>query len=380
MRLPVPQAVEERHLAYRNARQFEALDGLRALGILAVLLHHMGHGNRFMDRGLGVTLFFVLTGFVITALLLRERREAGTVSCLPFYARRALRTLPLYYAVLAIYVVLVRLLESGTPAGSRFFGNLPAYLSLTSDWFVRPEGRHSIFYFAWSLAAQEKFYLLAPLLVRYARPAWVPPLALGAGLVAGEAARWGLAAGYLAPAGLGVRVLASIPGPICLGSLAAYALEEAAGFRRAWAVAGRGWSLPAAAALLALPSMLELGELQYLVTSAGMVLLVAACVVRPENALRPLLTCAPARWLGKVSYGFYLMHMLAFHAVRRALPSRGPVLLFVVSASTAALAAGLSWNLFERPVIEAGKRWLLRRRLPAGPLAQEVVLAPTRKA
>src|SRR5688572_19697502 len=83
----------------------------------------------------GVYLFFAISGFLITSLLIRERRTTGTISMRGFYLRRTLRILPLYYAVLLTYVIAVPILEHG-PDGAEFFANLPYFLTYTSNWFV----------------------------------------------------------------------------------------------------------------------------------------------------------------------------------------------------------------------------------------------------
>src|SRR5579862_611155 len=89
---------------FLQTRKFVSLDGLRCASILAVIWHHAtGIGKGY----LGVEIFFAISGFLITTLLLRERRGFGDISLGDFYARRSLRILPLYYTVLAIYVVLV---------------------------------------------------------------------------------------------------------------------------------------------------------------------------------------------------------------------------------------------------------------------------------
>jgi peptidoglycan/LPS O-acetylase OafA/YrhL len=344
----------EAHSEYLRARRFPALDGLRAVAIAAVVAYHAA-GKREMpllDRGLGVTLFFTLSGFLITALLLRERRRAGAIHLPQFYLRRSLRILPLYYLVLGLYVVLVRWMERGTPEGARFFHSLPTYLSFTSNWISTNTGPHAIFAFAWSLATQEQFYLLWPLLVRFSRARALPPVVMGLLLCAGEGARWAVASGDLPSSALAVRMLASVPVPICLGSIAAYALDREWGFRLAHRIAGRPWSAPIWAGALVLA--LLLGRSSFALAAAA-VLLVVSCVVKPDNLLRPLLENRAILYLGSVSYGIYLMHMLALNAVRRVLGTAGTVPVFVAALALTTLLAGLSYSLLERPIMEWGK-------------------------
>jgi len=358
----------EARARYLRTGHFDALDGFRALGILAVVGHHIagGRGVPILDRGLGVTVFFSISGFVITALLLRERRRTGSISLTHFYLRRSLRIFPLYYAVLALYVLLVAWAERDAPAGARFFEQLPFFLTFTSNWFIRPAGQHDIFYFAWSLATQEQFYLLWPLVIRYARTWWVPPVVMALLLLGGEGARWAIGTGHLATPDLGARILANISTPICLGSIAACVLEREWGFDAALHLAGRPWSAPLWVAALALPSVLDFGAVQLAFTSAVVALLLITCVVRPDNLVRPVLVNQAARYVGRVSYGVYLLHMLALNLSRRLLPGRGAVALFTATTAVSLVAAGASFAFFERPILEGGKRRLLASRGPSG--------------
>ena len=89
-----------------ETRHFPALDGLRGLSILAVIWHHAVDPAGIWGY-FGVSLFFAISGFLITTLLLRERAATGRISLRNFYMRRTLRIFPLYYAVVALYVVVV---------------------------------------------------------------------------------------------------------------------------------------------------------------------------------------------------------------------------------------------------------------------------------
>lgn len=347
---------------FAAAGRFDGLDGWRALGILAVLGHHVagGRDNPVFDRGLGVTIFFAISGFVITALLLRELRRTGTIQLGAFYVRRSLRIFPLYFAVLFLYVALVALAQRNTPAGQRFFSDLPFFATFTSNWLVVP-GQHSIFYFAWSLATQEQFYLVWPLVLRWVRRWWAPPAAMGVLLLAGELARHRLRVDPLAASGLGIRVLAYVPASMCMGAVAACLLERAGTFQVAWRVLTRSVTVPLALLVLALPSFVELGAAQLPVSSLAIVVLIAAGMVRAEGRLLALLEAWPLRLVGRVSYGIYLFHMLALNLSRRLMPGRGTLTLFLSTGGLSLLAAAVSYSRFERPIMAAGRRWLQAR-------------------
>jgi len=356
------------HLAFLRSRYFHALDGLRGISILAVIWHHSGEHTGILAKGyLGVALFFAISGLLITTLLLREQDRSGTISLRGFYVRRTLRIFPLYYAVIAVYVLLVAVLERRTPAGAEFFSNLPAYLTYTSNWFVDlSSGNRVIFYFAWSLATEEQFYLLWPSVVRYARIWFVPPLVMAGLLVLGESSRWALESGLLAPDLLLARVLASVATPICLGCVAAYVLHRPASFRVAWRIAGQAWSAPLAAALLAGTLLVDAAPTA--LVALAMTALVVACSIRPDHLLHHLLGWRALRYVGTISYGMYLMHMLALNTARRILPGAGAPLRFALAALIAILLASVSYRWFERPILALKDRLAGRvvpRPLPA---------------
>ena len=106
---------------------FPLLDGLRFISITAVIWHHTA-GNIYTGilwRGSeGVSPFFVISGFLITTILLRERSSTGAISAKRFYLRRVLRIFPAYYAILALYVVLVIVFERDSAEGNQFWRNL----------------------------------------------------------------------------------------------------------------------------------------------------------------------------------------------------------------------------------------------------------------
>ena len=348
------------HEVYRSATRFDALDGLRAVAAGLVVAHHCVTENTgYLSRSIGVTTFFVLSGFLITRMLIREKEEMRTIEVRRFLLRRTLRIFPLYYVVLGIYVVLVARFERGTPSGAGFWHSLPWYVTFTSNWFAHFEhGQRDIFYFSWSLAVQEQFYLLWPFVLRFTRRRWAAlvPLLF---LLSSDALN------LLDPGGANVawhRVVAGFDFPIYFGVLTAIALEN----RRvcAWAekLAGRSWSIPAALLLMLVPLAVP-AEPQDII-SLSACYLVAACAFSVGPAAR-LLDNRPMRAVGKVSYGMYLFHMLVLNAVRRAIPVHLPAVLFLVTLALTILAALASYRWFEQPVL----RWGLRRREAAVRLA-----------
>ena len=114
------------HGEFLARRYFSSLDAFRCGSILAVVWHHTSRASRGSrsDRGfLGVDMFFVISGFLIVTLLLRERDRAGAIALGRFYARRALRIFPIYYGMLAALTVFYLFVKPGTPE-QRFFADL----------------------------------------------------------------------------------------------------------------------------------------------------------------------------------------------------------------------------------------------------------------
>lgn len=336
---------------------FSSLDGLRAFAIAIVIWHHTSlNASQFFSRGIGVTLFFAISGFLITTLLLREREKTGTISLRNFFIRRSLRILPLYYAVLLLYVVLVKLKEQGTAPGEQFFSNLPFFLTFTSNLFVGIEVHERvIFYFSWSLAAQQQFYFLWPTLVRFTRTWHIPVAVVSLLLIASAAGRWGLASGHFTQL---FQALASFE-PICMGCLVAYIVYRPACFRIAYRIAGQRWSALLAFGLLLLPLVFERTPMA--VTSFSLLLLLTVCIIRPDHLLVPILESRIPRYIGMVSYGIYLMHMLSVNTARKLVPNGNIAVVFMLALMLSILAGSASYHLFEKRVLEL-KKVLIKNR------------------
>lgn len=351
------------HATFREGRFFGSLDGLRAISVVAVIWHHVGFTGGgawpyLLSTGFhGVTLFFAISGFLITTLLLRERERHGRVDLKAFYMRRSLRIFPLYYAVLAIYVVLVWRLERQSTTGQEFFRNLPYFLSYTSNWFVHLEGR-VIFYFAWSLAAEEQFYLVWPTVQRYVSPR----RAVAAVVVVIVGVAWAqFATGNVHAEGKGLllRIVTGIPLAICFGVVLAHALHSARGFD-----ALRGWlghRASALAWLVALLAALAWRASPELLIHFCAAMLVGACVYREDHLLAGVLRLRALVHTGAVSYGVYLLHMLVRNAIGKAagaahveLPA---TVAFALTVAASVAVATLSFRYFEAPFMRLKQRW-----------------------
>ncbi len=144
------------HSDYLAQRRFPGLDGLRAIAATLVVLFHFD-GPDILQGWVGVHLFFVLSGFLITTLLLREHDRTGRVALADFYLRRAFRILPVYFLVLA--AIVVGCLLAGTFGSSGLGAALPSQLTFLNEFT-----RNNPFGHSWTLGTEQKFYLLWPLL------------------------------------------------------------------------------------------------------------------------------------------------------------------------------------------------------------------------
>lgn len=145
--------------AFLAVSHWPALDGLRTVSILLVVLFHSTDPLwRSVDGRMGVTLFFVISGFLITTLLLREEERRGRVSLGAFYVRRVFRIAPLYYLALLATAVLVLVLGVGERTDG-FVDKLPLLATFNGEFSGPGTFTHS-----WSLGIEEKFYVLWPLL------------------------------------------------------------------------------------------------------------------------------------------------------------------------------------------------------------------------
>jgi peptidoglycan/LPS O-acetylase OafA/YrhL len=354
--------------AFRSTSRFGSLDGLRALSVVAVIWHHTGAGyvaQGWAQQGhLGVSLFFAISGFLITTLLLREKDRHGSVDLRAFYVRRALRIFPLYYAVLALYVVLVFVIERHGQEGREFFSNLPYFLTYTSNWFVALDGR-TIFYFSWSLAAEEQFYLVwPPLMKRLGSRARSLAVVAAVLLLLLVASQWSLPALLDAGRDAALRgVFDKVPLAIFAGVAAALLLHERSAFARCWPwLAGSrwhsaGWFAAAVAAALAPAAPWALPQLLF-------ALLVASCCVREDHVLGRFLRLPPLVYMGTISYGLYLLHVLCKNIVVKvagwagvAVAQLGSGAFFLATLLLSLVVAGLSFKYFESPFLRMKGRF-----------------------
>lgn len=354
----IHSAAEDAYESFRQVRRFGSLDGLRCLSIIAVIWHH-GPGlamDGIGGRGfMGVRLFFAISGFLITTLLLRERERNGSVAMRGFYIRRSLRIFPLYFGVLAVYCVLLLFLSSSSQQTAQFYGDLPYFLTYTSNWFV---GQQGTFSFAWSLAAEEQFYATWPWALKVLDRVRASLLMAGLLIVV---VGWQLLYSLPTGAPFALVVLDNIPMAICWGSLAACLLHGRRGFDMLYAVLGSRWMPPVILCVtLVLLQVLESVNVpgQFLLSA-----LVVSCVVREDHFLAPLLKMKAVVYIGTVSYGMYMLHGLVYVAQGRSeragltLWDAHGVVGFAITLLVVTMVATLSYRHFEFPFLRVKEKF-----------------------
>lgn len=385
-------------LAVRG-RHLPALDGLRALAVAGVVAYHLRLG--WAGGGyLGVDLFFVLSGFLITGLLVEEHLVTGRIALGAFWARRARRLLPALLLLLAALAVAAALGAATHAVDLRALrDDALATIAYVANWHQLVAGQS---YFAqfqapsplqhtWSLGIEEQFYVLWPLLLvvvlRSGRApgggTWSGRRAVIAGTLGAAVASAALM-GWLAASGAGLDRLYYGTDTRAFDLLAGAALalavaarpEPGRPARRLLHVAGP----VAALVLLALWATAGAGQRPprlmfeggFLLAAVAAVVVLADARLAEPGPLGRVLRLAPLRLLGRISYGVYLWHWPVIVEVTPARTGLTGAGLDLVQVAVTLALAGTSYVLVEQP--------LRRARLVRWPLAARLALVPTAMA
>ena len=353
------------HRAYRAQGYFPALDGLRAVSVLGVMTWHArGHPLNFLHGGNGVWVFFVLSGFLITTLSLREEDKRGRLDAKAFFVRRVFRILPLYYLVLAGYAVLVLVLKVDH-RHQEFTDALPYYGFYFQEYPFFHGLHHGNIPFAisWTLGIEEKFYLLWPLIafVILKRSRHRAPLSLAlAGVFIGLDVMWPWgAARYFQPYS-----------HILLGCCLAFLLHDRKWFERLRPLGHPGVLVTAVLAATVV-TFFPFKESHAFLFSVPFTIALASILLTTSRLPRAL-HWAPLRRLGILSYAFYLTHQMGLQITNRIIPERlgtaGNLATIVVAFPLVVLGCELLHRLVEKPMIDIGRP--LSRRIRAKDDAQ----------
>jgi peptidoglycan/LPS O-acetylase OafA/YrhL len=346
-----------------------AFDGVRAAAVLLVVSAHLrllaGAGYaRWQPKGghLGVDIFFVLSGFLITALLLREEATTRAIRFGAFYGRRALRLLPALLLFVGVYLVYVRvdhiqwsLARNSIVSVVFYFAN---WKIVTAHSFpsIAPGLAH-----VWSLSIEEQFYLVWPLLLAVLlglRRKLTSAVAIATGAIATVVVVRALLLQHTAPGILYFRTDMRADS-LLIGALAAQlwvrarlpvrALAPSAWIALAF-LAFCAWRLP-------VPNrFLYYGGYTLIAAAVAVVLL---AILETSWSVTRVLETRALRAIGRVSYGIYLWHYFVFYVIARHTRSWNPAGRVVIGLAITTFAVVFSWYVVERPALR------LKRRLAA---------------
>ena len=371
-RPPVRRAAPSSSLAIAAAPRAAAiplghipsLDGLRALSFLTVFAGHVGL-DRFVPGGFGVTVFFFLSGFLITTLMRAEFARFGSLSLSHFWLRRALRILPPFYLVLLATTLTASLIDPGTAVSGRAVA--ARALHVTNYWLIlhgydgEPPGTGVY----WSLAVEEHFYLLFPWLYLAMQKLQLPAFKQAQLL-------WALCALVLIWRCVLVLALHAPADRTYMGSDTRL---DSILFGCALAVwknpvldaptlAASFWKyviVPVAAFVLVASLLITAAEfretVRYSLQGVALTFLFIAAIRFRDNAYFRVLNWRPIAFLGALSYSLYLLHYAVILGVRHELATLHPVLQAVVALGVSLALAWLIYLVVERPCAR------LRRRL-----------------
>jgi peptidoglycan/LPS O-acetylase OafA/YrhL len=328
----------------------------------------------------GVTIFFILSGYLITLLALREEDQRGKLDLLAFYIRRTFRIFPPYYLTVAVYAFLLLVLKIRQDKVPNFLAALPYDLSYFQEipfiLGVRGEHENIPFYHSWSLGIEEKFYLVWPFLtfvLLRSRKAWRPLITLILAALFATSGSW---------AGRAVGGCIFWYLHILVGCGVALLLHYPEGYRRLSRF-GKSWYITATGVLFltihfAWPHYarfpyIEWIDVVYSIVAGAFLL----SILTNRGWLGRLLSWPPLQFIGRISYGIYLVHVLCLNFVeavlKRIFPHLSGLTASLMNLSSAvAISIAVAYLLHiavERPFIEVGRRWskrLLNRRPARG--------------
>lgn len=376
-----PDATATKHATSGREDRFyhPELDALRFFAFLVVFFHHAlpTDASLYTTSGIpaelarwlllakhagayGVDLFFALSSYLITELLIREYHHRGSIDIRAFYVRRALRIWPLYFAFLAITILIVPHLS---PADDFNWKYALTFALFVGNWACVSWGvPFSVASPLWSVSVEEQFYLTWPLLIFFCGVRRIPQIAVVM-LVIAFAMRMILAATSVGDPAVWCNTFARLD-PIALGALLAYGLGGrapnlntasrialGAGGLLFWLATSKYFSLYGFSSLIAYPA----------VALGSVMLLIAA--LRPEaNSLlrRPLSSLV---YLGRISYGLYVFHVFALVIMSQQLfvPVIGLQLGFtsrlIISFFLTVALAAISYRFLEQPFLRLKRRF-----------------------
>ena len=341
---------------------YPSLDGLRTVAIGIVLCAH-GGVPYFRSGGVGVDLFFVLSGFLITTILITEQARTGTISFRNFYARRFLRLAPALFLTCGFVGVAM------TWAEGRFPGTeIALSLSYTANWAIAFYNYHLTWLnHCWSLSIEEQFYLIWPLAILGLERAVRNPatkirlLVIGAAVIAiYRATRVGVYTDERINFGLDTRM-----DTLMTGAALAYFVHNLPGRRlsdRLSKVLGRMAAPVGFVGVLAVIHIVTwyspwMGWIGYVLVAGAAMLVIADLVIGRHSLLAKPLAWGPMVWIGRISYGLYLYHLPVYYLVEKIMPDQPLGVRLSVKVMVSLSLAAASFYLVEKKFLRLKDRF-----------------------
>jgi peptidoglycan/LPS O-acetylase OafA/YrhL len=333
-------------------KKIPQLDAIRGLAVLLVLLHNTDvypslHLQLISRNGwMGVDLFFVLSGLLITGILLDTKQSEGYFR--NFYVRRCLRIWPLYYSALLFMFVIVPLLRPSEAqiifeARSAPWWSFPLFLQ--NFLVLVPTRATGLLGVTWSLAVEEQFYLVWPLVVRFCSAAQLRKIAIAV-ICVSPILRF-----YLSRHQVDIysntfcRLDGLMAGALLAISLRSDSFLPSTFVSRAWI------ALLASAPLALLLDTLHARWIVFSLVALASVSFVHLALFSKQKWLQAILTNRFLAYTGTISYGIYLLQKIPLDAAKTFHLERHPFLALPITAAATFAMAALSWNLLEKPFL-----------------------------
>jgi peptidoglycan/LPS O-acetylase OafA/YrhL len=354
---------EPKHMQHKIPQ----LDAVRGIAVFLVVMVHASDkypslhlGAVFGNGWMGVDLFFVLSGFLITGILLEAKTSEGYFK--NFYARRCLRIWPLYYSLLFFMFVVVPFLRPSEAhvvfeERSRPWWAYPLFLQ---NFLVAvPTMATGPLGVTWSLAIEEQFYLVWPWIVRFCNPIQLRRIAVGV-ICVSPLLRYYLSAHHVI---VYSNVFCRLDA-LMAGAFLALMIRTEEFVPKTFV--GRAWILLAVAAPLALISQRLNAEWIVLsFTALGSLAFVYLAMFSSQPWLQAILRNRFLISTGTVSYGLYLLHKIPMDAVQSLHLDKFPLVSLLGSVAAALILAFLSWNVLEKPFLRLKRFFKLQPIQPA---------------